>query len=233
MTDQRIPEALRRYAGRAILSDDLTADDVLIHQKGEMRFEADGKWMPFTAEQRFSARRVGFQWHAWVKMAPLVTAVVDDAYGDGHGVLDAKVWGVVPVAHAEGVEVDRGEAERYLAELPWNPMAILHNPELQFSDGEDGAIRVWAGTPETYVDLQFDDAGDVASAFTRTRCRNTTPVPWGGRFTDYRAFGPVRIPSRGEVYWAPPEGEFVYWSGEVTGWETVAVALERGCVDMD
>lgn len=227
MATHTIPERLRRHAERALLAEGVAGTEVLLHQKGEMRFGPEGKWMPFTAEQRMSTERVDFRWHARVKMAPLVTAVVDDAYEDGRGVLDAKVWGLVPVAHAEGLELDRGEMQRYLAELPWNPLAMLHNSELRFGDGEAGALRVWAGDPETYVDLGFDEAGDVATAFTRTRCRDDAPVPWGGRFEGYRSFGPVRVPARAEVYWVLPEGEFVYWRGEVTGWEVTPTDRSR------
>jgi hypothetical protein len=193
---------------------------VLFEQEGEMRLAPDGKWLPFTAEQWCAAIEVAFCWHARVKMAPLVTAVVEDAFENGEGRLDAKVWGVIPVAHGRGVEVDRGEVQRYLAELAWNPMALLHNPKLSFTDGEEGAaVRVFSGEEQTHVDLFFDDDGDLVRTFTRTRSRGEDgPSPWEGHFSQYADFDGVRVPTRGEVSWLLPEGRYTYWRGNITRW---------------
>ena len=171
--------------------------------------------MPFSAEQSLSAVDTEFVWHARFKMAPLVTGVVEDAYVDGRGRLDAKIWGVLPVAHARGLDVDRGEAQRYLAELVWCPMAWLHNPGLQYRVLADDRVRVWVHDHDTYVDYLFDEHGDIVGARTETRSRGDEVQPWEGRFSDFRDFGGIRAPSRGEVWWTTPEGPFVYWQGQV------------------
>lgn len=194
----------------------------LLEQRGEIRLGPDKPWMPFTAEQRLDATQTGFVWHARVKMAPFVTCVVEDAYESGHGRLDAKILGIVPVAHARGVDVDRGEVQRYLAELVWCPAAWTRNPELRFRELPDGGVRVWTGDEDTYVDLHFDDAGDVTGVSTTTRVRGDLgeAQDWEGRFFDYRDFGGLRAPSRGEVGWRTEDGLYLYWRGEVTslGW---------------
>lgn len=212
-----IPDILCRYHARAV-SDTPVASRCVIEQEGEMRMSEDGGWMPFTAEQWFETTRVAFCWHARVKMAPLVTAVVEDAYEEGHGRLDAKVWGVVPVARARGLDIDRGEVQRYLAELAWNPWAITRNHELRFAEGVDGPVRVWCRDPGTHVDLRFDDDGNIAGTFTRTRKRDGgEPCPWEGVYADHADVGGLRIPTRAEVTWHLPSGPFTYWRGRVTG----------------
>lgn len=216
VAELELPEPLRRHAERCLVSPPAGPRQALIEQRGEMRLKEDGKWMPFSAEQWVSSESVAFCWHARVKMAPLVTAVVEDAFEDGRGRLEAKLWGLVSVADATGPKVDRGEAERYLAELPWNPLALRHNADLRFGEGEDGTVRVWAFDPDTYVDLRFNDDGDIAGAFTRTRSRDDGVFPWGGHFSDYRELGGVRIPTKGEVAWHLPSGLFPYWRGEIT-----------------
>ena len=40
-------------------------------------------------------------------------------------------------------------------------------------------------------------------------------MSWGGEFSDYRALGAMRIPTRAEVYWDYPEGRHVYWRGKI------------------
>lgn len=186
-----------------------------------MRLGPDKPWMPFSAEQTFDAGRVGFVWHARVKMAPLVTCVVDDAYEDGHGRLDAKVLGVVPVAHARGVDVDRGEAQRYLAELVWCPLAFVTNPQLRYLELPDGGVRVWVGDETTYVDFSFDGRGDVVRVRTTTRVRGDLGATqdWEGRFFDYQDFEGIRAPSRAEVEWQTPDGPYLYWRGEIKSLE--------------
>jgi deoxyribonuclease V len=217
MPERRIlPPLLEAYVRRVLPEHIPGPARVLLHQTGEMRLTPARDWMPFTAEQTIAADKTEFVWHARFKMAPLVTAVVEDAFEGGHGRLDAKIWGVIPVAHARGIDVDRGERQRYLAELPWCPMALLYNEELQFDSVGEREIRVWVGDPQTYVDLRFDEAGDIVGTYTETRKRDDITHPWEGRFSDYRDFAGVRAPARGEVMWHLPEGEFTYWRGEVT-----------------
>lgn len=216
------PEPLRRFAERNC--PDTPHDRVVFAQVGEMRLKPDGRWLPFTAEQWMATRSTAFCWHARVKMAPLVTAVVEDAFEDGHGRLDVKIFGALPVAHDEGPNVDRGEIQRYLAELPCTPRAILEDPELRFDDGPDGSVRVWVGDPEVYVDLHFDAQGDVVRTYSETRPRGDEgPTPWEGRWSVYETTDDgLRVPRRADVAWLLPEGRFAYWWAELSDF-----ALER------
>lgn len=230
MNRHDIPLRLRHFVERCVAEAALDSpsstgfEGTLLEQKGTMRLGPDKPWLPFTAEQTMDAAQVGFRWHARVKMAPLLTCVVDDAFEDGRGRLDAKILGVLPVAHARGVDVDRGEAQRYLAELVWCPAAFLNNAELRYRETDDGALRVATGDAadeDTWVDLFFDKAGDVERVSTSTRVRGDLGVaqPWEGRFFDYRTFGEgneaLRAPSRAEVGWRTPDGLYLYWRGEI------------------
>ena len=212
-----VPSRIRQAYRRAVPEPPAQTVGTQLEQQGTMRLAPTKPWMPFTAEQTFDAERVGFVWHARMKMAPLLTCVVDDAFEDGRGRLDAKVLGVVPVAHARGVEVDREEAQRYLAELVWCPTAWVHNPELRYRELPDGIVRVWTANPETYVDLSFDESGDILGVSTATRVRGDLGEAqrWEGRFFDYRDFDGIRAPSRAEVGWRTDEGLYLYWRGEI------------------
>lgn len=208
-----IPERLRRFALRGVGEVSVEHRRVSFEQTGDFRMKPDGKWLPFTAEQWMAIDEVAFCWHARVKMAPLLTAVVEDAYEDGHGRLDAKMWGALPLAHAEGPEVDRGEIQRYLAELPWNPAAILRNDELRFEE-RDAAVRVWTRDPQTYVDFFFDEEGDAIRCHTETRSRGEEgPTPWEGRYSRYARLAGLRVPVEGTVAWILADGPFEYFRG--------------------
>ncbi len=216
MTASPIPPQVLEYVRRCVPQLPATPGATLLQQTGEMRLGPERPWMSFTAEQSVSATRTEFVWRAKVRMAPLVTGLVEDAFEKGRGRLDASLWGLLPVAHARGDAVDRGEAQRYLAELAWCPLALLRNPALHFESRSPGVVRVWVGDEQTYVDLLFDDEGDISGARTTTRSRGDIVQPWEGRFDSYRDFSGIRAPSRGEVWWETPAGPFVYWRGEIT-----------------
>lgn len=219
-----LPSRLRAFVERNVISRPPGATHVVFEQTGEMRLKQDGKWLPFSAEQRARSAEVEFVWHARVKMAPLLTAVVEDAFEGGRGRLDVKMWGAIPFVHEEGPAIDQGEAQRYLAELAWNPAAIVENKSLRYADGPDGSVRVWVGDVETYVDLHFDEAGDIVRTYTLTRSRGEDgPAPWEGVCSAYKKYGELRVPSHGEVSWHLPEGKFVYWRGDFVNvrWEQI------------
>ncbi len=214
--DTTLPPVLEAFAARACARAPAHRR-VRLEQRGEMRLSPGGRWLTFTATQWMETQEVAFCWRARVRMAPLVTAVVEDAFEHGRGRLDAKVWGVLRVAHAEGPDADRGEAQRYLAELPWNPRALMANGALTFRATASDAVRVWAGSPETHVELHLDAGGDVVRAAASNRPRGDEgPAAWEGRFHDYRDLGGLRVPSGGEVARLLPEGRFAYWRGEIT-----------------
>ncbi len=213
---RELPEAIRRYLARTGEVRNETSR-VLVEQRGTMRLKPTGKWLSFSAKQWSAVRRTEFCWQARIQMAPFVSAAVEDAYEDGRGRLEVKMWGAIPLSRSEGPELDRGEAQRYLAELPWNPGALRHNAALRFSERPDGAVRVWCIEPSIYVDLFFDEEGDVVRTFCDNRpLDGQGRKPWEGRFSEYIDCGGLRIPRKGEVVWLLPEGEFAYWRGEVT-----------------
>ena len=215
--EKRIPRRIAEFVERNVAGDPSRSERIVIHQTGTMRLQPGAKWRPFSAEQWSAVSTIAFCWHARVKMAPLVTAVVEDAFEDGRGRLDVRVWGKLPIAHGEGPDIDRGEVQRYLAELPWNPAAMVRNPALHYEELENQSIRVLAIDRETYVDLGFDEAGDIVGAYTETRVRGDSgPAPWQGVFGDYVEMGGVRIPRHGEVSWLLPSGKFTYWTGDIT-----------------
>ena len=59
-----------------------------------------------------------------------LSAHILDCYVDGEGLLEARLYGSLPLTRAAGPETSRGELMRYLAELIRAPHAKHHNPAL-------------------------------------------------------------------------------------------------------
>lgn len=215
-----IPPMVRAFAERAGGRADGPAAIVLM-QSAEMKLQPDQPFMQIEATQLSGTRDPGFVWHAQARMAALIPVVVVDSYVGGRGWLEARIGGSVAVANAEGPDADRGEAMRFLAELAWNPDAILGARGLSWRQIDEHIVEASLSTSggPARVRLLFDAAGDMvgveADDRPRTVGNQSVPTRWIGRFSDYTAIGDYRMPRRGEVAWALPEGEFVYWRGEI------------------
>lgn len=198
-----------------------------LRQTGEMRFAPDRPWLPFVAEQTFAARRIDFRWTARVRMVPLVHARVIDSFDGGVGSLEARVFGIVPVAFARGPQTDKGEALRGLAELPWRPFAFAGGMGLAFEAVSEDRLRASFDDGRTQATLDFQVSADgailEARAASRPRVAGKEVVhnAWSGTFGDYRELDGVRVPTTAEVTWHLPEGPFTYFRGRVTEFKLI------------
>lgn len=218
-----LPPEIEAFARRATSSAEPGA--LVIKQVGEMRLAPEKAWSPLTAEHTVSTIEPAFVWHARVRLVPLLDAVVVDSYVDGAGRLEARLFGSVRVALAEGPETDRAELMRYLAELPWAPGAILYNRALVWRRLSSTEFEVSAEStagPAT-VRVKLNEEGDITQVDADDRPmqsgKELVLMPWRGTFWNYDDVGGFRLPKTGEVRWLLPEGDFVYWRGEITSAE--------------
>jgi hypothetical protein len=219
-----LPEPIARHLDKVLPEGAETPSRIRLGQIGQMVQKPGGRRLEFKAVQEYGVARVEFEWRASFGPNPLVRVRVVDRYRDGEGLLVAKVWGMVPATRSSGPDTDRGEAMRYLAELPWVPQAMLANPELSWRELEDGLVEVstLVGGRAASVNLSFGDDGLIRKASgirPRLAGRTAIDTPFTGRFGDYVELGGIRVPASAEVSWELPEGPFNYWRGEVTSLE--------------
>lgn len=216
-----IPEIVRSFAERsgARLGGPKV---VLAHQRAEMRLAPNQSFFAIKARQLSGTRDAGFVWEATATLARIVPMRVIDSYAAGRGWLGVRVAGAIPMASSTGPENDKGEMMRFLAELAWNPDAIINMSALHWRQLDGRTVEVLAATTggTATVRLLFDAHGDLEGIEADDRPYlvggKSVPMRWIGRFRDYAAFGSYRLPSYGEVAWVLPEGEFVYWRGAIT-----------------
>ncbi len=212
-----LPTRVREFAERATTGQQDIPTVIHVRQRGEIRMQPDAKWQSLTADQYFSVYKPGFIWLAKVKITPLIDIVVVDSFVKSEGYLTARLFGSIRLVSASGSGLDQGELIRYIAELVWNPAAILNNSQLQFTATDDNPVAVSIG--QTSVGLFFDGQGDIVRIYApdrpRTVGKDSIPTPWEGKFFDYSQIGPYRIPKHGEVAWLLEEDTFTYWRGEI------------------
>jgi hypothetical protein len=226
-----LPPEVLALACRLGASDDGDGRIVHLTQSGEMWLRPGSKPLSFTARQTIAVAEVAFLWRAQLPIRPgLSMKVIDYAVGDEAG-LEGRLLGVLPVVRMPDADtMFRGEAMRYLAELMWNPDALLLNRQLDWRviDAHTLAVATGDGTRRCEIRLILDAAGDLirieADDRPRQNGRVVTNCPWFGRASDYRTIGGRRIPVQAEVGWLLDGVEFVYWRGRVESWSLKADA---------
>ena len=226
---EAIPQIVRDFAQKAGVPESNPPLSVFFYQLCEMRMNPGDAWMNLRAEQAIGVQKLGFVWYAEQKRSVFVTMRVVDAYVDGRGMLNVRALGSLPIADMDGPGADEAELMRYLAELPWAPDAMLHNPDLRWHQLDERCVEVEAGKAGSLAKVRFyfDDAGDIvemqADARGRAEGMEVVPRPWRGYFSDYReiegAFagetGFRRIPTKAEIGWLLDDRYFAYWRGQI------------------
>lgn len=227
-----LPDQVLMLARRLGASEGRPAPFVTIEQTGSMWKAPGAKPQRFTARQTIATSAPGFMWRA--RMDPFGSVSVADYFVAGHGGLSARVLGAFEIANESGTaEIDRGEALRYLAELPWNPDAILHNRALRWTVLSPRTLRVSTevGGVDAEVTFELDDAGLIGEAKATERIyragKQRLRRPWRGRFWHYRRVAGRIMPMRGEVAWVLDGGDFVYWSGAIESWRPGNVGAQE------
>lgn len=218
-----LPQPVRSFALRSGSNPDALARGVRFLQAAEMQLRPGQAWQRIDARQSIATGAPAFVWQARQPWGPVSKFQVLDAYAEGRGQLVVRLLGLLRIVRAIGPDIDRGEAMRYLAELPWAPDAILGNPEIswrQIDDTRAEATLQGAGW-QASVAFRFDADGDIVEAFAPDRPATgadgrATLLPWRGTFSDYRRIGPRRIPARAEVGYVYPEGYRAYFRGSIT-----------------
>jgi len=194
---------------------------VRLTEKGEMRQSPDARWTPFTAEETIEARQSGFTWQARFRTGRVLPILVTDAYEDGHGRLVVKIGGALPVVHARGPEVDKGELQRCLADIVWCPPMLLSHPTLEWEAEGKAALRVADAKGIADASICFDIAEDgcpfqFRAKRPRTVGKKTVVTPWSGRAEKFFDCEGLRIPEHVEASWELPGGTFTYFCSDVT-----------------
>ncbi len=194
-----------------------------------MRDGAEKPWRNFRAKQTIELDTTGFAWRA--RTGPFGLITVTDALDRTGPSLTVMAIGLIRVAHVDADDALRkGELQRYLAELPLAPDAILRNRSLDWEVLGPSVLRVAVthGRVRAFVDLTLGKDGLVVSAFApdRPRLEGCTAVerPWTGRFSDYRSHQRCIVPFSAEVAWTIDGQEAVVWRGKMTKWGRQVVA---------
>jgi len=221
-----LPARVRDFALRAEAHPADLARSVGFTQEAEMQLAPDADWQALSAMQWVATGAPAFVWQAEQDVGFLPKVRVTDAYLPGAAELDVRLLGAVRVAHDAGDAVARGEAMRYLAELPWVPDAILGNPALRWREIDADWVEVATEAVGGPVAVRFrlDPAGDIVEMRASGRpardgAGQTVLRDWQGHFRDYAQVGPRRIPAEAEVGYVTDGRYRAYFRGRIVTYE--------------
>jgi hypothetical protein len=215
MTDAELaelPPPVARHLRAAIAAGTPLARSARLRMRGSIKI---GRWLPFRAEELLSPQH-GFLWSA--RVAGLI--VGSDQYARGHGGMNWKLGGIVPLARAAGLDVSRSSAERAGAEGIWLPTSLLPRFGVEWSASDDSHIsaRYRTDGKPLQLDLELNSAAQIRSfTFQRWGDPDRTGIwaeyPCGGEVTGYGSFAGLTIPTAGRLGWFYgterwPDGEF-------------------------
>lgn len=213
-----LPGPVARYLSQALPSAGGPFRMARAKMRGQIRLQPEGPWQNWSGRQVWCLRPPAFVWSARMAAKPLLPVYVRDGLIKGQGGLLVRLWGWLTLARATASpELDLGSLQRWLAEAPLFPPALLPGPGLGWEAlGPDSAKAVLTSGEHTVeVVFFFDPQGLPSHCRVDGRPRQQPggdfiPTPWLARYAQWERWGGMLLPTQCEAAWLPPEGEFSY-----------------------
>lgn len=184
-----------------------------------MRLKENQPWLKAQAEQYFRTEEPGFIWAVDIKMAPLVHVTGKDQYIEGRGNMLIKLLSLIPVANANGKEIDQGTLLRYLSEIMLVPTAALSDTiQWEGIDSKSAkATMSYKGVTASGV-FTFNEKGEILN-FVAQRFGDFAGgyrmETWCAEITEYKEFNGFKVASKGDIIWKLKTGDYHWYRFEV------------------
>jgi hypothetical protein len=119
---KHLPEIVQKWMENSLAIGEEKVQTVRLKQIGNMRTKANGKWMPFKANQYINVNNPSFVWTTKVDAMPLTYMDGRDKLVDGEGEMLIKLASLVTIVNeGKNLKTNSGAMLRYLGEICWFP----------------------------------------------------------------------------------------------------------------
>lgn len=218
-----LPVPVRRWLEVSNIVGKPITQSAFLHQKGEMKTEPDGKWIPFVAEQYTTVNNAAFIWKTEIQSSPFLVISGLDKFDNESGSMTMELYNLFTIFKSSGPTTDQGSLLRYLAEICWIPSAALnHNIQWEQIDSVSARATIQSGQTKVSGIFIFNLNGDFdrfeadryyikGKEKPRLEKWVVTIVPGA-----YKLFDGIRIPCKSEITWRLKEGEYNWLRLELT-----------------
>lgn len=213
---ESLPGLVQSYLRRVLDIDRVFDDCVKVSQVGEFRLGDESSWFPLESVSHVLTSELGFIWKASLNPGSRFTIFARDKLVDGQGFMLMKPAYSRDMEDRTGPEITTSMLVRYLSEIPWFPSSIVNNRELEWIGEENNSVRVSTKVDDIRASgvFEFDEDGRIVKFSTTERFQETeegfTRVPWTLRYSDYKEFDGVEVPSEIEAAWTIDKKSFPY-----------------------
>ena len=218
-TLKQLPEPIQRWLIASGVVGKPRVQTVRLKQRGLMRTDPEGSWMPAEAEQFFTVDEPGFVWTVDVTMAGVIPVSGRDRYRNGKGNMLIKGFSLIPMVNGSGPKIDQGTLLRYLGEIVWFPSAALSDYiEWTSLDSVSAQATMKYGDVLASAIFQIDGNGNVISCSAERYMgdgEKATLERWHVPSKEWHVMSGLRIPTKGDVLWKLASGDFTYYQWEI------------------
>lgn len=215
---QDLPAPVARYLSQALPSAGGPLRLARAKMSGQIRLSPEGPWQQWRGRQTWCLRPPAFVWSARMAAKARLPVYVRDGLIEGQGGMLVQLWGWLTLVRATGSpELGLGSLQRWLAEAPMFPPALLPGPDLVWrNEGPEEATALLAnGEQPVEARFSFDPQGLPRACLLERRPRQQPdgtfkPTPWQARYDQWKNQGGMLLPTQCEAAWLLPQGEFCY-----------------------
>jgi hypothetical protein len=177
------------------------------------------KWYSAQAIQYITTQKPAFIWTVEMNMMPLITIKGRDKSYEGKGEMLIKLNSLINIVNEDGVKIDEGALQRYLAEIVWSPSSAI-SPYIEWEEIDSlttKAIINYKGTVAS-GSFYFNEKGDFVK-FTTMRYKDNIlkakRYPWVITVQEYKTFEGIRVPSKTKVTWELDKKDWTWLNLEI------------------
>lgn len=222
----RLPAAVQRYLRYVGVVGQPRVQSFRLRFDGRIRSGPSAAWMPLHAEQYSFVDRPTRLFSLRARMFGLPVEGLH-VYASGEASMRIELLALLPVVNARGAAFTRAETVTLFNDMCVIAPATLIDPTIQWQPLDATHVRAaFSSAAHTIAaTLVFDNEGRLVNFFSDDRPAldadgvTLKPQRWSTPLSDYRAFGPYRLASRGQTRYLAPTGEYTYGEFALDGIE--------------